>query len=72
MEEPRLEGGSWAQESRSSIKFARNAKGDTQIEVKAVDGTTPEEMEAIRLVAFDNYKKATEAVGYILPTHSAA
>ena len=69
MEEPRLvanEG--FVQESRSSLKFVRNAKGDTQIEVKTVEGTTMEEMQEIRRAAFYTYKAATESVGYILPT----
>jgi hypothetical protein len=30
-------------EARSKIKLVRNAKGDTQIEVSIVDGTTTEE-----------------------------
>ena len=69
MEEPRLvanEG--FVQESRSSLKFVRNAKGDTQIELKVVEGTTEDEMDEIRRIAFNAYRAATEQVGYILPT----
>ncbi len=72
MEEPRLipppAGEGFVQESKSSLKFIRNAKGDTQIEVKAVEGTTETEMNEIRRIAFNAYKAATESVGYILPT----
>ena len=73
MEEPRLEPRSMGGEAPfieqvSKLKLIRNAKGDTQIEVSVVAGTTQAEMDEIRQIAFQTYKAATEQVGYILPT----
>lgn len=60
--EPSLGGGD-QQASQSKVKFNRNAKGETQIEVQAVLGVTQEEMTALRTIAFETYKGATEAAG---------
>ena len=43
-------------ESRSRMKLVRNAKGDTQIDVSIVEGTTSEEADRIREIAVAQYK----------------
>lgn len=50
-----------------SVKYSRNAKGDTQVEVKASAGATPELMDEIRRAAFQTYKAAVEQTGGKLP-----
>lgn len=52
---------------QSSVKLVRNAKGDTQVEIKVVAGTTPEQMAAIRALAYANYKLTVEQTGGLLP-----
>lgn len=44
-------------EQRSKIKLTRNAKGDTQIEVSIVQGTTVAEADELRQLAVDQYKQ---------------
>ena len=72
MEEPRLDGaptqrtGGEFDESRSSCKYVRNSKGDTQVEVKVYDGSTREEMSELQQIAFDTYKAAVEAAGLLV------
>ena len=56
----------------SSIKFVRNAKGDTQVEVKVVEGADATEVARIRQVAFTNYKAAVEATGGLIPMYEDA
>ncbi len=45
------------QESRSSISLTRNAKGDCQPAVKVYEGTTEDEIERIRKMAVDQFRK---------------
>jgi hypothetical protein len=52
---------------QSSVKFVRNSKGDHQIELKTVAGTTAEQMRAIRELAYAEYRLAVESIGGILP-----
>ena len=71
MEEPRLDGapqrGSGEfDDQRSSVKYVRNAKGDTQVEVKVYDGSTREQMDDLQKTAFDTYKAAVEAAGLLV------
>ncbi len=71
MEEPRLEGAQQRQsgeyeDQRSSCRYVRNAKGDTQVEVKAYEGTTREQMLELQQIAFDTYKAAVEAAGLLV------
>ena len=70
-EEPRIEPTGQTSQGfvhieKSSVKFTRNAKGDTQIELRVVEGTTPEEMQAIRELAYENYKRAVEDTGGLI------
>lgn len=44
-------------EQKSRIKVTRNAKGDAQWEIAVVDGTTPEEMAAIRTLAVETHQE---------------
>lgn len=52
---------------KSSVKLVRNAKGDTQIEMRVVDGTPPEEMKRLRELALSEYRQLVEATGGKLP-----
>jgi hypothetical protein len=42
--------------ARSSVKLTRNAKGDTQIEVKVRVGDTEDEVETARRLAVETYE----------------
>lgn len=72
MEEPRLDGAPTRSASgefddqRSSVKYVRNAKGDTQVEVKAYEGSSREQMSELQQIAFDTYKSAVEAAGLLV------
>ncbi len=70
MEEPRLDGAPRVSgefdDQRSSCKYSRNAKGDTQVEVKAYEGTTREQMMELQQIAFETYKAAVEAAGLLV------
>lgn len=44
-------------ESRSSVKLTRNAKGDTQIEVKVYVGDSDDDLEHARQKAVDVYNQ---------------
>lgn len=65
-EEPRIAGREFVHVDKSRVKFIRNARGETQVEVSVVEGTTVAEMAAIRQLAFDNYKAAVEQTGGLL------
>jgi hypothetical protein len=47
-------------EQRSSVKLARNAKGDCQIEVKVYAGETEDEVTRIREIAQRQYRLAED------------
>ncbi len=44
-------------DARSSVKLARNAKGDTQIEVKVRVGDTVTEVDAAKQIALATYQQ---------------
>lgn len=49
-------------ESRSKVKVARNAKGDAQWEVSVVEGTDVVAMNALRLIAVEQYRELEKAL----------
>lgn len=50
------EGGEPETVQRSSVKLTRNAKGDTQAEVKVYAGDTEEDVARARRLAVETYK----------------
>lgn len=50
-------------EQRSSVKIAMTAKGEPTVEVKVYDGATQDDLDALRAIAVNTYKKASEEVG---------
>lgn len=66
-DEPLIPGREFVHVEKSSVKLVRNAKGDTQIEMRVVDGTPPEEMQRLRLLALAEYRQLVEATGGKLP-----
>jgi hypothetical protein len=57
----------FATADKSSIKFTRNSKGDTQVELRVVAGEDAGEMDRIRTLAYQTYRAAVESVGGRLP-----
>ena len=51
------EGGDAESVQRSSIKLVRNAKGDTQVEVKVYVGDTDADVLKARQLAVDTYRQ---------------
>lgn len=49
-------------EQRSSVKVSSNAKGEAQVEVKAVDGVAETELQRLRELAVGNYLAAMRHV----------
>lgn len=47
-------------DSRSSVKVVRNAKGDTQVEVKIYAGEEDSEVERVRALAVQTYQTLLE------------
>lgn len=45
------------EEQRSSVKLVRNAKGDTQIEVKVYAGDTEQDVDRARDLAVRTYRE---------------
>lgn len=70
-DEPRIPGREFVHVEKSSVKLVRNAKGDTQIEMRVVDGTTDVEMARLRLLALAEYRTLVEATGGLLPEPTA-